>query len=63
MPLFATVNFAELGNDWRPEAHIRVKGLLLFQHRRVQEIKRIRNDYQHRIEKLNEEEREILAQG
>jgi len=62
MTLFAMVKASELGNDWRAERHIRVEGLPLFMYQRLQEIKRIRDDYLRRIAKLDDEERAIIAQ-
>lgn len=62
MPLFTVVKRSELGNDWRSERHIRVDGLPLFMYQRLQEIKRIRDDYLRRIAKLDDEERAIIAQ-
>ncbi len=62
MVMTVMVKASELSNDWRPEAHIRVEGLLLFQYRRLQQIRVAREKYKKQIEKWDEEEREILAQ-
>jgi len=57
-----TILASELGNDWRPEAHIRVDGLLMSPHRRLLQIRKAREKYKEQIRKWDEEEKAILAQ-